>query len=197
MSKDWIGNRMSIYAPHGASNHSDWDREKDDYYATEPEAIDWLLSVEDLQGIIWECACGEGHLSKRLEELGKTVMSTDLIDRGYGTGGVDFLKVTEKDFDANIVTNPPYKYALEFCEKALDVVREGGVICMFLKLTFLEGRKRRKFFDLNPPKTVYVFSKRMNCARNGDFSVKQSAVCYAWFVWVKGWKGETVVKWIG
>ena len=68
---------------------------------------------------------------------------------------------------------------------------------MFLKLTFLEGQKRRKFFDSYPPKTVYVFSKRINCARNGDFSVKQSAVCYAWFVWVKGWKGETVVKWIG
>ena len=126
MNKDWIGNRMSIYATQGASNHSELERVQHDYYATDPIAIDWLLSVEDLQGVIWECACGEGHLSKRLEEHGKTVMSTDLIDRGYGYGGLDFLKVKDRDFVDNIVTNPPYKYALEFCEKALDVVREGG-----------------------------------------------------------------------
>lgn len=65
--------------------------------------------------------------------------STDLIDRGYGTGGVDFLKATENPYGA-IITNPPYKIALKFIEKALDISDEGTKIAMFLKLTFLEGK---------------------------------------------------------
>ena len=81
-----------------------------------------------------------GHLSKRMIELGKKVHSTDLINRGYGIGGVDFLKATENPYEA-VITNPPYKIALEFIEKALDISDEGTKIAMFLKLTFLEGKK--------------------------------------------------------
>ena len=61
---------------------------------------------------------------------------------------------------------------------------------MFLKIQFLEGQARRLLFDRNPPKKVYVASKRLICAKNGDFdSYKSSAVCYAWFVWTKDFKG--------
>ena len=68
---------------------------------------------------------------------------------------------------------------------------------MFLRLLFLESQSRRKLFEKQPPKTVYVFSKRVNCAKNGDFvTYDSSAVAYAWFVWEKGYTGETVVKWI-
>ncbi len=36
-----------------------------------------------------------------------------------------------------------------------------------------------------------------NSAMNGDFeATKGSAALYAWFVWEKGWKEETVVRWI-
>jgi len=32
---------------------------------------------------------------------------------------------------------------------------------------------------------------------NGQFDkYKVSAVAYAWFVWERGFKGETIVKWI-
>lgn len=71
----------------GASNHTDKDREINDYYATPPAAIDCLLEKATLDKNIWECACGQGHISKRLIELGYNVKSTDLIDRGYGVGG--------------------------------------------------------------------------------------------------------------
>lgn len=82
--KDWIGGVNSIYTTLGASNHSSTDREENDYYATDPRAIDCLLEKAKLDNKIWECACGEGHLSKRLSELGYCVKSTDLIDRGLG-----------------------------------------------------------------------------------------------------------------
>jgi len=38
-NKDWTGNNNSIYKTLGASNHTDEDREVNDYYATEPKAI--------------------------------------------------------------------------------------------------------------------------------------------------------------
>jgi hypothetical protein len=33
---------------------------------------------------------------------------------------------------------------------------------------------------------------------NGDFEryAKATAICYAWFVWEKGFKGDTIIRWI-
>ena len=169
------------------------EREEHDYYATEPAAAEWLLKLVDLAPDIWECACGEGHLSKVFENAGKNVLSTDLIDRGYGYGGVDFLILRDTSYHGDIVTNPPYKHAEEFIYKALDIVDEGRLVCMFLKVQFLEGQKRRKLFAKYPPKYVYVSSARLRCGKNGVFS--DSMVAYAWYVWEKGYNGETVLRW--
>ena len=59
--KDWTGNGHSIYTILGASNHTEKEREINDYYATDPIAIDKLLTVEKPSHCIWECAAGEGH----------------------------------------------------------------------------------------------------------------------------------------
>jgi hypothetical protein len=69
---------------------------------------------------------------------------------------------------------------------------------MFLKIQFLEGKKRKILFEKFPPKTVYVSSSRILCAPNGDFeSMKKngSAVAYCWFIWEKGFNGDPVIKW--
>lgn len=195
--KDWVGNQKSIYTVLGASNHSLKERHRDDYYATEPKALELLLQEEVFAPVIWECACGEGHLSKVLEAHGYDVVSTDLIYRGCGnTESVDFLKA-EGEFVGDIITNPPYKYALEFAKKALDSVEPGRKVAMFLKLQFLEGKRRKQFFMDHPPRTVYVSSSRLICAMNGEFEkYPSSAVAYAWFVWEKGFAGDPVIKWI-
>lgn len=197
-SKDWIGNQKSIYTTLGASNHTDKERQQHDYYATEPKAMELLLAEESFHPVVWECACGEGHLSKVLEKHGFEVISTDLIYRGFGDPEpLDFLKDTLENFEGDIITNPPYKYALEFVEQALNSVQPGRKVAMFLKLTFLEGQKRKEFFLHNPPKTIYVSSSRLMCAMNGNFaSILSSAAAYAWFVWEKGFKGDPVIKWI-
>lgn len=196
-NKDWTGNKSTVFATLGASSHSLGERQVDDYYATEPSAIDDLFNVEEFNQVIYEPACGQGHLSIRMKELGKTVYSSDLVNRGYMEGEEepsDFLKTTEL-ISCDIITNPPYSLAEEFCRKAIELT--DNKVAMFLKLTFLEGQKRKKFFEEFPPKVVYVYSKRKNCAKNGDFHLyKSSAVAYAWYVWEKGYKGETTIKWI-
>lgn len=192
MAKDWTGNYHSVVGCLGAHNETEEEREQHDFYATTPEAAEWLIKLEKLDGRIWECACGEGHLSKVFTAHGFEVKSTDLIERGYGTGGVDFLKQTEK-WDGDIITNPPYRYAQEFVQHALELVKGGAKVCMFLKVQFLEGKGRRKLFDAAPPRTIWISSSRLQCGKNGVF--QPSMVAYAWYVWEKGYKGDTVVKW--
>lgn len=196
--KDWIGNQNSVYSVLAASNHTKAARELYDYYATDPKALELLLSVEDFQPVIWECACGEGHLSKVLESHGFSVRSTDLIYRGFGEPEpLDFLQTHVENFDGDIITNPPYKYALQFVTHALNCVQTGRKVAMFLKLQFLEGKTRKLFFLHNPPKNIYVSSSRLMCAKNGKFDkTASSAVAYAWFVWVKGFTGDPAIKWI-
>lgn len=203
--KDWTGNAKSIFTCNGASNHSEGEREQNDYYATEPKAVEILLEHEKFSPYIWECACGEGHISKVLESHGYRVKSSDLYDRGYkATEIIDFLKVSKDeikfDYSRDIITNPPYKYAKEFVEHALDISMDATKVAMFLKLTFLESKARKKLFDKYPPKVVYVSSSRLQCAKNGDFEKYGkgvgTAVAYAWFVWEKGFTGDPIIKWV-
>lgn len=198
--KDWTGNANSVYKTIASSNHSKEERQSEDYYATDPKAIHKLCEIEQFSPVVWECACGGGHLVEALKENGYIVSASDIVDRGYqNTIILDFLR-DAKNCDCDIITNPPYKYAKEFVEKALEIIGTGNKIAMFLKLTFLEGKARKKMFEKYPPKKILVFSERILCAKNGDFeSLKQSggsAVAYAWFIWEKGYKGETTVGWI-
>lgn len=199
MDRDWTGNSNSVYKTLGASNHTTEDREQVDYYATEPRAGELLLSLEKFNRDIWECACGEGHLSKVFSKAGYNVRSTDLVSRGFGDGIMDFLSIDNLSWHGDIITNPPYKYALEFIEKAIHIIPEGNKVAMFLKIQFLEGKSRKSFFLSNPPKTVYISSSRLLCAKNADFekTLKNggSAVAYAWYIWQKGFKGKTELQW--
>lgn len=188
--------KEDIFTLLGATNHAKGTREPNDYYATDPIAGKLLLKIEPDLSNIWECACGKGHLAQVFDEAGKLRKATDLIDRGYGAVE-DFLLNTEPYHNGDIVTNPPFKYAQQFVEHSLSKVDKGRYVCMFLRLLFLEGQTRKKLFEKYPPKTVYVFSKRVNCAKNGDFVKYDSgAVAYSWFVWKKGYQGETIIKWI-
>ncbi len=193
-------NSKTAYRRIGASNHSESERETNDFYATEPKALELLLELEKFDDLVWEPACGKGHLSEVLIKNGYIVISTDLIDRGYGKGGIDFLQLEETTkFFGDIITNPPYSKAKEFVEKALNIICDGNRVAMFLKLTFLESKSRRELFENTPPEYIYVSSSRLQCAKNGDFESYSkgtgTAIAYGWFIWRKGFNGEPKVRW--
>lgn len=189
-------NKQAVFTTMGARNYALEEREANDYYATDPKALELLLDIEQFSPNVWECACGAGHLSEVLVKRGYNVKSTDLFDRGYGEGGVDFLRYDGK-FDGDIITNPPYKYALEFVKKAVETITDGHRVAMFLKIQFLEGKERRSFFDTTPPRKIYVSTSRLCCARNGELEKYKDNTpqCYAWYIWEKGYTGNTVLKW--
>lgn len=190
-----VANRNKVFTTLGASNHSKGERQRLDYYATDPLAASLLLELEDFENVL-EPACGEGHLANVFLKKGIPVHCSDIADRGYG----NVKNFFEYDsWSGQIVTNPPYKIAKEFVEHSLRIVPKGEKVAMFLKLQFLEGKARKIFFKHNPPKRIYISSSRILCAKNGDFeAIKKSggsAVAYCWFIWEKGFKGKPEISW--
>ena len=172
-------------------------REEHDYYATDPIAVKLLLNQEKFDCNIWECASGENHIANVLKEYGYNVRTSDIVKRTPTTEVKDFLK-TRKKWNGDIITNPPFCLAEEFIHKALSLVGKGHKVAMFLRLLFLESIKRYEgLFKENPPKTIYVASRRIKCGKDGDFNSSMSSImCLAWFVWEKGFNGDTTIKFI-
>jgi hypothetical protein len=186
----------------GARNGALEEKDEYDFYATDPKALGLFLNKfnedgECLAECVWEPACGNGHLSEVLLSRGHSVMSTDVVEREYPCEIKDFL-ADDNYWQGDILTNPPYKYAKEFVLKALESVDNGHKVIMFLKCQFLEGQNRyNDLFSKYPPKYVYIYSGRQKTAKGGDLSrTKSPTQCYCWFVWQKGFKGETILRWI-
>ena len=179
------------------------DISPNEFYSTHPKSVQTFLDYFTLPkgAIIWECACGKGNISKVLIENGYDVISTDIIDRGYITP-----EYTEKDFFdielipqnvKTIMTNPPYSLAEKFVRHAMKILPKHGWLVLYLKLTFLEGKKRYKLFEEFPPEWVMIHSSRQACDKYGaeDFP-NTGAVAYAWYIWPKGYKGPTKIRWL-
>lgn len=168
------------------------DLEGPDFFPTPAWATHALIDNEKFVGDIWESACGNGAMSRVLEQTGETVISSDLFDRGYGVSGVDFLK-PDRTAD-NIVTNPPYNAAEGFVLSGVTHARRK--FALLLRLAFLEGANRaRTIFAECPPSRVWVFSERITFYPAGAVHKGTGTTAYAWFVWDKDAVGSTELKW--
>jgi len=159
---------------------------KDDLYESPPEATETLLRVEEIPHVIWEPACGRGAISAVLEQAGRQVHSTDLVDYGFGTPGIDFLLETRAWTPATqaIVTNPPYKLADQFVRKALDLV---PTVYMLLRWAYAEGVGRSDIID-NHLDRVWLGRERLPTMHRDGWDgpkVTNSAMPFAWFVFTQ------------
>jgi len=175
-------------------------REDKDFYPTHPSITQMLLDREKLEGTIWEPAYGEGDMSEVLIKEGYDVLSTDLIDRGYGEGGIDFLDDDQirkfGEFD-NIVTNPPFKLGIDFVLQSKKIAQKK--ICVFNKTSFLEGVGRYDMWiDKEfPLKNMYQFSSRVPFSKNEVNDQSYSGmISFSWFVFEKGYVGKPTIDWI-
>ena len=65
MAKDWVGGKAAVFKTLGASNHTDGERQKEDYYATEPAATEWLCKIEQFTGeVILDLPAEKGILAR-------------------------------------------------------------------------------------------------------------------------------------
>jgi hypothetical protein len=97
-------------------------RETDDFYATPHDCTEALLAAEGdrMPAIVWDPCCGAGDIALVLQQHGREVVATDLVDRGYGQGSVDFLLQPTARARA-IVTNPPFNRAEAFLRHAAEL----------------------------------------------------------------------------
>ena len=219
--KDWKGNKNAAHAAIAAKKPgSTTIRETDDFYATDPEALEallqhcsyWLhrqLSIAKrvelgklytrMPGYIWECACGNGNLADLLLKHNFNVYATDLKDRGYGIQrNLDFLHTQERHGEI-ILTNPPYSLATEFIEHALELLPYGGLYIALMNITYLSGQKRyERVYSKGCLREIYVFSKRIECWKNNEKPKDKcgSIANYAWYVFQKGFIGQPTLYWL-
>jgi len=167
----------------------------DDFHETPRVAIEALLKVEDFDGPVWEPACGYGAISKVLEAHGIPVVSTDLVERGYGQGRIDFL-MEMGPRAPNIITNPPFKLAAEFACKAASF--SPAKVALLCRLGWLEGKSRRLMFMRTGLARVWVFSGRLPMMHRVGWAGKEStsAIAFAWFVWDRDHYGPPELGWL-
>ncbi len=172
-----------------------------EFYPTPPEATRALLSVESFDGPIWECACGDGAISSELTAAGYDVTSTDLVDRGFGAGGHDFLK-SDTPLAKHIITNPPYgTHGLgdAFVRRALMHTRKtGGSVAMLLNLRSLANPDRHKKFVKTPPSAIYILDD-LTCWPEGKPTSTTARIArqqYYWAVWKPGHTGAPKMWWL-
>ncbi|MCV3738029.1 hypothetical protein OCK02_17640 [Rhizobium sp. TRM96647] len=164
-----------------------------DFFPTPAWATAALLDNEVFEGSIWECACGDGAMSKVLETRYSNVYSSDLYDRGYGETGIDFT-IQDRNFD-NIITNPPYNSAEKFIHKGTKLAKKK--FALLLRLAFLEGVNRANtIFSSIPPSRVWIFSERITFYPAGVTVKGNGTTAYAWFVWDVNAPARSEIKWL-
>ena len=158
-----------------------YERHAFDWYIEGRDVVDKLFTAVAFEGAVHDPACGGGNIPKVAMSRGLEATGSDIVDRGYGCGGVNFLD--DDTPRVNIVSNPPYVLAEKFAHHALKVA--SGRIALLVRLAFLEGQGRRKrLFVPHPPEQVWVLSTRPSMPP-GDLAVdaKGGKVAYAWICW--------------
>lgn len=172
------------------------EREKDDFYATPSPCTFALLKAEPITGPIWEPACGQGHISKVLEASGHEVISTDLVDRGFGISRVDFL-MEPNLLAPTIITNPPFGISTEFVEHALQLGCRK--LCILHKLQFLAGAGRSRIIDHGFENfgaglaRVHVFTNRVSLWKDGT-PTTGGMLSFAWYIWERGHRTPPIIN---
>jgi len=171
-------------------------RDPHDFYATPPETTRALLRIECLTGPIWEPCCGQGHMSEVLKAAGHTVISTDLVDYGYGEGGVNVLD--QIDLRAPVVvTNPPFGISTKIISHLLSLGPQK--LCILHKIQFLECHSRTSIVDGAYCRfgaglaRIYPFIGRQSLWKGG-VPHTGGMLALAWFVWERGYGGLPTVR---
>jgi hypothetical protein len=131
-----------------------------------------------------------------LQSAGYRVVASDIVDYGLENcrSGVDYLKAKTPAGVQAIVTNPPYRLAVQFAEKAL---REVPYLALLLRTNFLESTARLPFFRRHQPARIWISSRRLPMMHRHGWKGPRapSNTCFAWFVWDCSAEQKRVIDW--
>lgn len=181
-----------------SSTNRGYKRHKSDYYVTPQKDIKVFLGEfvkhEAIKGYVLDpCAGGdekhEMSYPTVLKECGFTeddIVTIDIRRDSRADIIDDYRDISDRGDFNTIITNPPFKIALDVIKKALRDVNDGGFVIMLLRLNFLGTQKRFEFWQNNKPKYIFVHHKRMSFTDKGG----TDSIEYAHFVWQKGYEPD-------
>jgi hypothetical protein len=137
---------------------------------------------------LWEPAVNRGFLLRGLADYLQPVRVSDVHDYGCpGTVVEDFLWPGVRHEVDWVITNPPFRLAHGFIDKALSVARVG--CAMLVRTSFLEGVNRYdSLWSLRPPTFVAQFAQRVPMVRGRCDAKASTATSYCWIGWVNLWE---------
>lgn len=171
-----------------------------DDFPTPPWAVrafcEWLNPCDD--ATVWEPAANRGYMVKGLQGYFGTVYASDIHDYGAGFPQNDFLFPGESLHRPQwIITNPPFRLAEQFVERALDIATGG--VAVIARSVWAEGIGRyENLFKPHPPAWVLQHVERVPMVKGRYDPKASSATGYSWFVWdIAGvWGPGTQFGWI-
>ena len=202
-------------------SHSATERAKDDFYQSSPEIANALFEcvkagikrntvyAAGLENtVVIDSSVGTGTLLEPFKKICRFQIGYDIADRGYENVRIqDWLTVRPGDeakeiwfhrYPKIIIQNPPFKLALEFVQHSLELLEKGELLFSLHRIQFLETRERfaKLYGNKQKPKYVFIFANRVTCVAPDVPNKGQGAMCYAWFMWQKNFRGNTQIKWI-
>ena len=177
-----------------------WARHPDDWYVEPTWVSASIFAVEKFEGRVWDPACGLGRIVVAAQNAGLNAIGTDLVARAGDAyeGGIDFLKVSAKDGEPNIVSNIPFGIAQAFVEKCLQLADRK--VALLLPAGWLLGEKRSAWLETTPLRRVWFITPRPSMPPGPvvEAGIKpgNGSDDFAWFVWLKGYDGAPEIRWI-
>lgn len=140
-----------------------------------------------------EPAANRGHMVRPLLEYFYQVEAADAYDYGAGFPVRDYLFGPLPEPVDWTITNPPFRLAEQFIERALAT---SGCVAMIVRAAFLEGQGRyERLFAKTPPSHVLQFTERVVMHKGRLAPEGSTATAYAWLVWVDR-AADTKLRWI-
>lgn len=141
-----------------------------------------------------EPAANRGHMVRPLREYFASVDASDIFDYGAGFPQADYLFEPCLAQVGWTITNPPFRLAEQFIEKALATSHVGAAV--IVRAAFLEGIGRfERLFSVTPPAYVLQFTERVVMHKGRLAPEGSTATAYAWVVWLHG-SDTTQLRWI-
>ncbi|PSH68566.1 SAM-dependent methyltransferase [Phyllobacterium brassicacearum] len=147
--------------------------------------IEHIVGVDQVRGLTClEPAAGRGYMARPLAEYFSQVDSADAYSYGFAPVR-DFLTFPYEAMSHDwVITNPPFRLAEEFVDRAMTVARKG--VAILARTVFLESVGRYEgIFRENPPTAFAQFSERVPMVKGRLDQKASTATGYAWFVWEK------------
>ncbi|MFN3646274.1 MAG: hypothetical protein ACK4S2_07130 [Gemmobacter sp.] len=142
----------------------------------------WNFPWRTAHQVVREPAANRGHMVRPLSEYFGQVEAADVHDYGAGFPVRDYLFGADPAPADWTITNPPFRLAEQFIERALRTSRVG--VAVIVRSAFLEGVGRHKrLFDLHPPVAILQFTERVVMHKGRLSPNGSTATAYCWIVW--------------